>query len=302
MKQLKEQILKVSKVDFALLIRGESGSGKDLAARAVHLLCKRAGNPFVAVNAAAIPENLLEAELFGYKKGAFTGALESKIGLIEAANQGTLFLDEIADLPLTLQAKLLRVLQENEIRRLGETHTIKVDFRLICATNKDLKKLIQAGQFREDLFFRIQDLTIEMPSLAERPGDIPLLARHFLDKYKFPVKDEMEFQRILQHLENRTWAGNVRELESTVKRLITYYPDFEREPGGIYQPLPVSVSSGAGAGLIAARENLEKTMIYKALQEHGGNQQKAARELKISRQYIGKLMKKYGITEYEKRI
>ncbi|MDQ1352832.1 MAG: Nif-specific regulatory protein [Acidobacteriota bacterium] len=297
MKRLKEQILKVSKVDFALLIRGESGSGKDLAARAVHLLSKRAGKPFVPVNAAAIPENLLEAELFGYKKGAFTGAAESKTGLIETANQGTLFLDEIADLPLTLQAKLLRVLQENEIRRLGETHTVKVDFRLICATNKDLKKLIQKGEFREDLFFRIQDLTIDVPSLGERLGDIPLLARHFLEKYKFPVRDEGEIQRVIQWLEGRVWAGNVRELESTVKRMITYYPDFEMESGGDFPCSSVSISPGEGVGLIAARESLERGMVLHALQENDWNQQRAARSLKITRQYIGKLMKKYGIKD-----
>jgi transcriptional regulator with GAF, ATPase, and Fis domain len=297
MKRLKEQILKVSKVDFGLLIRGESGSGKDLAARGVHLLSKRAGNPFVPVNAAAIPENLLEAELFGYKKGAFTGAVESKIGLIETANQGTLFLDEIADLPLTLQAKLLRVLQESEIRRLGETGTVKVDFRLICATNKDLKKLIQADEFREDLFFRIQDLTIAVPSLGARVEDIPLLARHFLEKYKFPVKDECEFQQIMRRLEGRTWTGNVRELESTVKRMITYYPDFEMEPGSDYPSSSASVSHGDGVGLIAARENLEREMVYNALRENDWNQQRAARALKITRQYIGKLMKKYGVKE-----
>lgn len=297
MKRLKEQILKVSKVDFGLLIRGESGSGKDLAARGVHLLSKRAGKPFVPVNAAAIPENLLEAELFGYKKGAFTGAVESKIGLIEAANQGTLFLDEIADLPLTLQAKLLRVLQENEIRRLGETNMVKVDFRLICATNKDLKALIQVGAFREDLFFRIQDLTIDVPSLGERAEDIPLLARHFLEKYKFPVKDESEFQQIMRRLEGRTWTGNIRELESTVKRMITYYPDFNMGTGNERLPALPSASPGAGVGLIAARENLERAMVYNALQENDWNQQRAARALKITRQYIGKLMKKYGIKD-----
>ncbi len=297
MKRLKEQILKVSKVDFALLIQGESGSGKDLVARAVHLLSMRSGKPFVPVNAAAIPENLLEAELFGYKKGAFTGAVESKIGLIESANQGTLFLDEIADLPLTLQAKLLRVLQENEIRRLGETVTVKVDFRLICATNKDLKKLIQTGEFREDLFFRIQDLTIKVPSLGERAQDIPLLVRHFLHKYKFPVKDESEFQQIIQRLENRTWAGNIRELESVVKRMITYYPDLGMETGDEYHLSSPSVSPMAGTGLIAARENMERKMVYQSLQENDWNQKRAARALKITRQYIGKLMKKYGIRE-----
>jgi transcriptional regulator with PAS, ATPase and Fis domain len=287
-KRLKEKILKVGKVDFSLLIRGESGSGKDLVARGVHLLSSRAGKPFIPVNAAAIPENLLEAELFGYKKGAFTGAAESKTGLIEAADQGTLFLDEIADLPLNLQAKLLRVLQESEIRRLGETKTIKVDFRLISATNRNLKERIKENQFREDLYFRIQDLTIDVPPLRERAEDIPLLARHFLKKYKFSIKDESELQRITAYLKGRAWTGNVRELESFIKRLITYYPDFEMEDEAPYNPR---------AGLMAARENLERAMISNALREHNWNKSKASDALRISRQYLTTLMQKYGIEE-----
>jgi len=288
MKQVKEKILKVGKVDFPVLIRGESGSGKDLVARGVHLLSSRAGKPFVPVNAAAIPENLLEAELFGYKKGAFTSAVESKIGLIESADQGTLFLDEIADLPLHLQGKMLRVLQENEIRRLGETKIFKIDFRLISATNKNLKELIKETRFREDLYFRIQDLIIDVPSLKERTEDIPRLARHFLEKYKFPINDESQLLRIIEYLKGRTWSGNVRELESFFKRLITYYPDFEMESEVEYNP---------GTGLMAARENLEKTMIYNALSENNWSKLKAADALKISRQYLFTLMKKYGIIE-----
>lgn len=288
MKRLKEQILKVGKVDFSLLIRGESGSGKDLVARGVHLLSSRAGKPFIPVNAAAIPENLLEAELFGYKKGAFTGAAESKTGLIEAADQGTLFLDEIADLPLNLQAKMLRVLQESEIRRLGETKTLKVNFRLISATNKNLKERIKEGQFREDLYFRIQDLTIDVPSLRERAEDIPLLASHFLEKYKFSIKDESQLQRVIEYLKGRTWTGNVRELESFIKRLITYYPDFEMED---------DVQYNTETGLMAARENLERAMISNALRENDWNKSKASDALKISRQYLTTLMQKYGIKE-----
>jgi transcriptional regulator with PAS, ATPase and Fis domain len=288
MREVKEKILKVGKVEYPVLIRGESGSGKDLVARGVHLLSSRAGYPFVPVNAAAIPENLLEAELFGYKKGAFTGAVESKIGLIEAADQGTLFLDEIADLPLTLQAKMLRVLQENEIRRLGENKIIKVDFRLISATNKNLKELIKKNRFRGDLYFRIQDLFIDVPSLKERIEDIPLLTHHFLEKYKFSIKDESELVRIIDYLKGRTWPGNVRELESFIKRLITYYPDFEMESEVEYNP---------GTGLTAARENLEKTMIYNALRENDWSKLKAADALKISRQYLFNLMKKYGIAK-----
>jgi DNA-binding NtrC family response regulator len=291
-KGLKEEILKVSKVDFSLLIRGESGSGKELVAKAVHLLSSRGGNPFVPVNAAAIPENLLEAELFGYKKGAFTGADESKIGLIEAAHNGSLFLDEIADLPLNLQAKLLRVLQENEIRRLGENKTRTVNIRLICATNKNLKRMIGSGYFRQDLFFRIQDLTVQVPPLRERLEDIPLLVRYFLKKYGFTIPDNEELQRIIAYFKSQSWSGNVRELESAVKRLITYYPKFEMEIGEVAPPT-------VDAGLVEARENLEKRMILKALQENDWNKVEAATALKITRQYLFNRMRKYGISPWQ---
>jgi transcriptional regulator with PAS, ATPase and Fis domain len=289
---LKETILKVGKQDFWVLITGESGSGKELVAKAVHLLSSRSAKPFIPVNAAAIPENLLEAELFGYKKGAFTGANESKTGLIEEANGGTLFLDEIADLPLFLQAKLLRVLQENEIRRLGENKTKIVNIRLICATNRNLKELIAARQFRDDLYYRIQDLTIEVPPLRERLEDIPLLVRHFLKKYNFPLPEKEELQRIIDYFSGEAWewTGNIRELESNIKRLITFYPDFEME---IYS---TPRNSGSDSGLVAARENLEKSMIRRALLENNWNKVDAASSLGISRQYLFTLINKYGIT------
>jgi two-component system NtrC family response regulator len=289
-KQLKEAILKVSNVDFPVLIRGESGSGKELVAKAVHLLSTRAGNRFVPVNAAAIPENLLEAELFGYKKGAFTGASENKTGLIEAAHKGTLFLDEIADLPFNLQAKLLRVLQENEIRRLGENTTRKVNARLICATNKNLKRMSQESQFREDLYFRIEVLTINVPPLRKRLEDIPLLVRHFLKKHGFTVANEEELERIIDYFKDKTWTGNIRELESAVKRLITYYPDFDLE-----QQIDSVPGEYPQVGLPEARDNLEKQMITRALEENYWNKVEAANALKITRQYLFNLMKKHGI-------
>jgi transcriptional regulator with PAS, ATPase and Fis domain len=289
-KKLKETILKVSNVDFPVLIRGESGSGKELVAKAVHLISRRARNSFITVNAAAIPENLLEAELFGYKKGAFTGANENKTGLIEAAHNGSLFLDEIADLPLNLQAKLLRVLQENEIRRLGENTTRKVNTRLICATNKNLKRMSMENQFREDLYFRIEVLAVDVPPLRKRLEDIPLLVRHFLKKHGFTVSDKVELQRIIDYFKEKTWTGNVRELESGVKRLITYYPDFD---------LDQEIDSGPGEypdiGLPEARDNLEKQMITRALEDNYWNKVEAANALKISRQYLFTLMKKHEI-------
>ncbi len=287
MKKIKEEILKVSKVNFTLLISGESGSGKELIAKAVHLMSERADKPFITVNSAAIPESLLEAELFGYKKGAFTGANEDRLGLIEAAHQGTLFLDEIADLPLNLQAKLLRVLQEKEIRRLGENKTRQVNFRLIAATNKNLRDMVKNNQFREDLFFRIQDLPLQVPPLRDRLEDIPLLVEHFLKKNNFSIKDKLEFQSIVEYLKNQEWPGNIRQLESSIKRLITYYPDFE---------MGQEVTFRTDFSLKAARENLEKSLIKKTLKENNWNKIKTARTLKISRMYLFNLIKKYNIT------
>lgn len=284
--ELKETIRKVGKVDFPILITGESGSGKELVARGVHLLSQRSAGPFVAVNSAAIPENLLEAELFGFKKGAFTGATENRMGLIEAAQGGTLFLDEIADLPMSLQAKLLRVLQENEIRRLGENITRQVDIRLISATNKDLKALIQQEGFRQDLYFRIQDLPVPVPSLRERREDIPLLTRYFLEKNSFPIKDEMELQRIGAYFQNQEWPGNVRELESMVKRLITFYPDFEMKPPHL-QPLDSSLKS--------QREHFERSLILRTLNENNWNKVNTAELLKISRMALFNLIKKHNL-------
>lgn len=286
MKRLKERILKVAKVDFSVLIRGESGAGKELVAKGVHLLSRRSAGPFVPVNAAAIPENLLEAEFFGYRKGAFTGADESKTGLIQAAHRGTLFLDEVADLPLNLQAKMLRVLQEGEIRRLGENKTLAVDVRLITATNKNLKAMIETGTFREDLFFRLQDLIIDVPPLRNRAEDIPLLAGHFLRKYNFQITGNEELQRICTSFQARHWSGNVRELESAVKRFITFYPDFEED---------MDMSDETDNGLIAVRNRMERNLLCAALNESGGNKAQAARSLKITRQYLFKLIQKHQL-------
>ncbi len=286
MTRVKEQIIKVGKVDFPVLVTGESGTGKELIAQAIHRVSPRSSKPFIPVNSAAIPENLLEAELFGYKKGAFTGANENRTGLIEAADLGTLFLDEIGDLPMGLQAKLLRALQEGEIRRLGENRTIKVDFRLISATNKDLKALVQKSSFREDLYYRIEVLQIKIPPLRDRVEDIPLLARHFLEKNHFPVKDPVEFQGIVEYLKSREWTGNVRELESSIKRLITYYPDFE---------IGETVAYKEDYSLKKAKENLERIMVIRTLRETGWNKIKTMQKLKISRMYLYNLMKKYNI-------
>jgi len=193
----------------------------------------------------------------------------------------------VADLPVNLQAKLLRVLQDSEVRKLGETKSVKVNFRLISATNKNLKEMINKYLFREDLYFRIQDLTIFVPPLRKRLEDIPLLVHHFLKKYKFPVEDEIQLQVILQYFKSKNWTGNIRELESNVKRLITFYPDFEIEDEEEYN---------TETGLIQGRENLEKSMILNTLQKNDWNKVKTADTLKISRQFLFNLMKKHNIS------
>ena len=224
-KKLKDQISKVSKVDYSLLITGESGSGKELVARSVHSSGMRSLQPFIPVNAATIPVNLLESELFGYVKGAFTGAGSDRKGLIEEADEGSLFLDEIGELPIELQSKLLRVLQEKELKRIGENRYRKIDIRLISATNRDLEKMMDSGQFREDLFYRIQDLIINVPPLRERVEDIPGLIDYFIRKHSFQFNSE-DILILNNYCMKKDWKGNIRELESFLKRAYTYYPDY----------------------------------------------------------------------------
>ncbi|MFN3740817.1 MAG: sigma-54-dependent transcriptional regulator, partial [Thermodesulfovibrionales bacterium] len=221
---------RVSSTNATVLITGESGTGKELIAKAIHYNSPRSARPFVAINCASIPETLIESELFGYEAGAFTGAVSRKKGLFEAANEGTLFLDEIGDLPLTTQAKLLRALQEKEIMRLGGREPIKIDVRIIAATNKDLEEELKKGRFREDLFYRLRVITIEMPPLRERKEDIPLLVEHFIKKYS------KEFQKTikgieplaLKRLEGYHWPGNVRQLMAVIEKAVIMADEFIR--------------------------------------------------------------------------
>jgi transcriptional regulator with PAS, ATPase and Fis domain len=288
-KEMKRVIAQISKVDFSLLITGESGSGKELVAKAVHMLGPRAANPFVSVNSAAIPEHLLEAELFGFRKGAFTGATESRVGLIESADHGTLFLDEIADLPPNLQAKLLRVLQEKEIRRLGENKTVRVDIRLISATNQNLRERIHSNRFREDLYYRLQDIIITVPPLRERSGDIPLLARHFLAKYGHSCGPGSRIDGIIEQFRHEHFPGNVRELESRIKSLITFDFDLGSDTGTEHSP----------SSLKSAKDAFEKAYIRRSLEENRWSRTKTARQLGISRMGLFNLIQKYGIQEHE---
>ncbi|MBN2347150.1 MAG: sigma-54-dependent Fis family transcriptional regulator, partial [Candidatus Aminicenantes bacterium] len=240
---------------------------------------------FVAINCSAIPETLLEAELFGYRKGAFSGAAENRVGLLEAADRGTLFLDEIADLPLALQAKLLRALQEREIRRLGENKTIQIDVRLISASNKDLGELIHRNLFREDLFYRLQDLVIHVPSLRERREDIPLLINHFLKKFGYPGQEDGKLRAIGAMFRNDDFPGNVRELEARIKQLITFDPDLE---------MPEASAPGGGS-LKSARDECERTLLRKTLDEHSWHMGRTAARLGISRMALFNQLKKHGI-------
>lgn len=289
MRKLKGKIIRVSKVPFSLLITGESGTGKELVARAVHYLGLNSQKPFVCVNSAAIPENLLEAELFGFKKGAFTGAVENRTGLIESAREGTLFLDEIADLSLPLQAKLLRALQEREIRRIGENRSISVDFRLISASNKDLSKMVRNGGFREDLYYRLQDLTIHVPPLRERIEDLPVLIDHFLKKHSGGLAEKRWVNYLFEMFRGREFRGNIRELESEVKKAITFSPFF-------------LAGEDAGANCLRgnrslkeAREMFERDFLHQALKENDWNRNATASGLKISRMTLFNLMKKYNL-------
>lgn len=212
---------KVANQDITILLEGESGTGKELVARAIHEQGVRASHPFIAVNCSAIPTNLLESELFGYKKGAYTGALTDKAGYFEMADRGSLFLDEIGDMPLSLQSKLLRVLQEKEIQRLGDTRIISVDVRIIAATNQDLESLVKKGKFREDLFFRLNVVPLKLPPLRKRKSDIPLLIDYFLKKISFDFKlpPKQISPKAIDYLVDREWLGNIRELENLIKRV-----------------------------------------------------------------------------------
>src|ERR1700758_3173156 len=222
MKEIYQFLAKVAPSESTVLITGESGTGKELAARALHRNSPRGGKPFVAINCAAIPESLLESDLFGHERGAFTGAASQKKGRLEVADGGVVFLDEIGELAPALQVKLLRVLQEREFERVGGTHSIKVDIRLIAATNRDLNAAVRSGEFRQDLYYRLAVVKLTMPPLRERRGDIPMLARHFLPKNakRCKVKAKPLSREAMAALVNYEWPGNVRELENAVERAL----------------------------------------------------------------------------------
>jgi two-component system NtrC family response regulator len=302
MQQVFQIIRKVAPSDAPVLILGESGTGKEMAGRAIHRLSLRRDGPFIAINCGAIPENLLESELFGHEKGAFTGAHTARPGRFELAHGGTLFLDEIGELPLPLQVKLLRFLQENCVERVGGRKPIPVDTRIIAATNTDLKAALASGAFREDLYYRLAVVVLRIPPLRERNGDILLLARSFLQRFAAQNRREaLAFdERALHALEEHTWPGNVRELENRIKRAVIMAEGRLIRPADLEletvrkvndaQPLPP---------LRQARENLERELITRALQRHGGKIAPAAAELGISRPTLYELIEKLGIKREE---
>jgi len=284
-------IEKVGPTDATTLITGESGTGKELFARALHGLSARRNGPFVAVNCAAIPETLLESELFGYEKGAFTGAVRQNPGKIEYASGGTFFLDEIGDMPLSLQAKMLRFLQQHEVERLGGHKPIAVDVRIVCATHRDLKELIRTGGFREDLYYRISEIVIHVPALRERAGDLLLLARTFLEKYA--SENGRHFrgfsEQARESIEAYGWPGNVREMENRVKRSVVMAEGntiTAQDLGLQERSVPLSLS------LREAREEAERKVIQRALDVNNYNMSHTAEALGISRPSLYSLMKK----------
>jgi two-component system NtrC family response regulator len=289
-----ELITQVASSHSTVLITGASGTGKELAARAIHYLSPRADAPFVAVNCAAIPRELLESDLFGHVRGAFTGAVRDQTGKFELADRGAIFLDEIGDLDLGLQPKLLRVLQEHELQRVGDPASVKVDVRVIAATQADLRQSVAKGKFREDLFYRLNVIPITLPPLSARRGDVPLLADHFLKKFG---GESLSWSReALESLEKYAWPGNVRELENLVERLCVLLRGRDRAIAA--SDLPAEITSGAGPAFTLEGKTFheaEKELIARALEKAGGNRSRAARSLAIPRHVLLYRMKKYGI-------
>lgn len=296
MQNVFDLVRKVSGIDVSVMIQGESGTGKELVARAIHRSSHRKDAPFVPINCGAIPETLLESELFGYEKGAFTGADAQKRGRIEYADDGTLFLDEIGELPLSLQVKLLRFLQEHKIERVGGRETIPVDVRVVAATNKDLKEEIAEDRFREDLFYRLGVVTIRMPPLREREGDAVLLAKTFLQTYSLSYRKAIKGFRpdALDAITAYDWPGNVRELENRVKRAVVMCEGKIVVPSDL--ELDASSDSAVPKSLRQIREEAEKHHVKKALDKHDGNISRAARELGVSRPTFHDLMRKYRLS------
>jgi DNA-binding NtrC family response regulator len=286
MEQVKRLIEKVAPTNSTALILGETGTGKELVARAVHQHSLRSDKPFVAVNCGALPESLIESELFGHRKGAFTGADDHRVGLFEVAHGGTIFLDEIGELPKAMQAKLLRVLESGEIRRVGDNNSFEVDVRVVCATHRNLAEMVEAGDFREDLMYRINTFEIHLPSLRERSGDIEALAEHLFRRFRPGLKpgDELFTPEAIELLARHTWPGNVRELANVIEHATILCDEPPITPDHLPQRFDSRKAAAAKVrinGPISLKD-LEMQAIYDALDRHNGNKPEAAEELGIS--------------------
>ncbi len=300
MQEVFEAVYRVAPSKATVLLRGESGTGKELIAKAIHYMSPRSKKPFVKFNCASIPEGLLESELFGHEKGAFTGAISSRKGKFELANKGTIFLDEIGDLPITLQPKILRVLQEKEFERVGSEKTIKVDVRIVAATSRNLENLSSQGKFREDLYYRLNVIPLFLPPLRERDEDIPILIDFFLKGFNKENNRSVFLEKsALQVLLNYNWPGNVRELENSIERLVIMSGTEKIAAADL--PVSLSIrrikSPGKSTSLTSNVEDIEKANIEDALEKTGWVQAKAARLLGITPRQIGYKIKKYGIVE-----
>jgi DNA-binding NtrC family response regulator len=332
MRAIFEVIAKVADTPSTVLITGESGTGKELVAKALHEHSSRNGRPFIKINCAAIPKTLMESELFGYEKGAFTGATSAKPGRFELADGGTLFLDEIGEIPVEMQVKLLRAIQESEFERVGGIKTIKVDVRLITATNRDLERETREGNFREDLYYRLNVVPLDIPPLRERASDIPLLVEHIISKFNERLKKRVRgiSDEAMHLLTGHTWPGNIRELENVLERTILFctadlieprdLPIELREAGeaaprartptsqiaeGWAPPPPGGEGSREGTTgslkemVRAETSRVERELITRALEETGGNVTQAAKLLKISRKSLQMKMKEFGLRDRE---
>ena len=311
LKQVMAAVGRAAPTNATVLIQGESGVGKELVARTIHRNSLRSRERFIQVNCAAIPEELIESELFGHEKGSFTGATEKQVGKFEQADRGTIFLDEVGDMSQKTQAKVLRVLQEGEVERLGSARTIKVDVRVIAATNKNLEEESEKGSFREDLYFRLAVIPIHVPPLRERPEDVPILVRHYMEY--FSRQNNVRPKRIssvaLDALSRYRWKGNIRELRNTVERMIIMtggdtidladLPDSVRSPsGGAGQPKPTSDSESAKAGTLREfKENAERAFLVGKLRENGWNISKTAEIIGTPRSNLYKKLEQYQITQ-----
>ena len=306
MKELFRAIETIGATQSTVLITGESGTGKELVAKAIHLNSSRTDLPFVSINCGAFPETLLESELFGYMRGAFTGASSNKKGLFEIADKGTIFLDEIGEMSLSMQVKILRVLQERKFRRVGGTDEVSVDVRVIAATNKELLKLVSENRFREDLYYRVSVIPLDIPPLRKRKEDIPLLVGHFLNKYNVQMQRSIlgVSEEAMRQLEHYDWPGNVRELENTIERAVAFETGEEIHPERLPTRISCLNSSESsdydkipenGIDLERHLSDIEKSYILEALHKSGGVQTRAAELLKMSFRSFRYFAKKYDL-------